>query len=1396
MRYFLPKNLWVIVANVLPKAVLSSKLMTSLDELCQVNQLTVGRVLNENFIKIYADIYINESRPDIVKKCEIFFEKSMEMTIHMRLRMSTKKTLEETLPFYNQSPKFVMEVLEKALGTKDPEEITKYIHEMLLCVMIYFELLLASPECERVVKKNVLLSLGHLIRMLGAACISPICFKIITLLKAAVEQTDQDLSEFCIQVWDILIRICHVKSLGPILSTIFVSLETFIDKYPDEVNGIYKYLIEDNTNLLSCHISNLFFIKKTRANDRIKRIVSQVMESQKLRDEADFRSNLQSLIRHMNSENSDLKIRVYCLQYITELFENNRDKLNEMICSQMSMDPLIEDLLRILVSNCKTTSSEILQLATAECLGELGAIEPSLQQQNYASQKEFPKTIHSEEFSKMALDQLCRSYQYKNDSRYIDALSLAIQSILKASKVTMDNRTDHVVWQALPEKMRSLLEPLITSSYIPKQTQPTDSHPIFLNSAQTSSDWAMHWAGTLIVNIPPGETRLLLESLKPSMKHNQYTTSIFLPFMLLHSLELSDPLPFENIVAEIQFIFNVMVGKNIIEKKNNERKPLFVKSFDFEPIEMKKKLAENDIKTVAMKIVRLIFEIFDFLENYVRTNASTNLKLNETIKILLNSFDLEEMAQVNYECGEYARALIYLEAKMKTVGEDQQKHLPFLTRIFAKLGSVDSVQGVQALKTSEWSLKEKILITNITGSHQDSVASCERLMQIGDEATMEHVKSMVSSYIALDQPETALLVYENMVKKLKNSPHQKLSIDVKAEPLWRLSRFDELDALLSESDVKKSTSWGVQCGKMLLKFRADDDGFFGELRNVRFALMKNLKISGSEQTAYGKNYQKIINLHLIAEFEKTEKALEKIKKSQTEHDAIGIVTNLIGEWNARLEFVEKNGEIEEPILGLHRIILNETKTRLHNIFGDINVGGLDCLINGEISNLWMQSTKLACKNKMYQQAQIYILNAEQYKPKELFLEKAKLSWLKNDQNGAFKILEMGVKEILGNNENAADLSLESKKLFSKGKMMIARYNAEAMNVEFETNKKLFKDAKIQGVENEKLFLLTADYMDRHYSSKDEGGKQTDMTEVMRAYYNSMICGNESVFQSMPRFLSIWLDKTAENRPAKEFVALNKLAEKAAEGLNPFYFYTAFSQLISRIGHPLPETFTVLKKILVKLIHNHPQQSLWFIVPMLKSSNTARAAKCKEILNGDLLKNHTMQLLIKDFNSLIDKFISLSFINVQRNEKVLSIQRALPALTRFLEENQSRIMIPFQSNLQLIRVCKQNTFKFNDNIVMIHKVKDKVDVMPSLQKPRKVTLVGNDGKEYPALFKPNDDCRIDQRFMEFSSVLKEFLHKDAESRRRQLTTRTYCVIPLNEKAGFIGEFLKLLMLKFP
>jgi hypothetical protein len=66
--------------------------------------------------------------------------------------------------------------------------------------------------------------------------------------------------------------------------------------------------------------------------------------------------------------------------------------------------------------------------------------------------------------------------------------------------------------------------------------------------------------------------------------------------------------------------------------------------------------------------------------------------------------------------------------------------------------------------------------------------------------------------------------------------------------------------------------------------------------------------------------------------------------------------------------------------------------------------------------------------------------------------------------------------------------------------------------------------------------------------------------------------------------------------------------------------------------------------------------------------------------------------------------------------------------------------------------------------------EEIEVMKSLQKPRKITLHGDDGNHYVFLGKPKDDLRKDARLMDFNAIINKLLKKNSESRKRQLRTQ--------------------------
>lgn len=61
----------------------------------------------------------------------------------------------------------------------------------------------------------------------------------------------------------------------------------------------------------------------------------------------------------------------------------------------------------------------------------------------------------------------------------------------------------------------------------------------------------------------------------------------------------------------------------------------------------------------------------------------------------------------------------------------------------------------------------------------------------------------------------------------------------------------------------------------------------------------------------------------------------------------------------------------------------------------------------------------------------------------------------------------------------------------------------------------------------------------------------------------------------------------------------------------------------------------------------------------------------------------------------------------------------------------------------------------------------VQVMASLQQPKRLSFLASDGKTYDFLCKSNDELRKDARMMEFCHMINKFLIKNATSRQQQL-----------------------------
>ncbi|KAI5273209.1 Dna-Dependent Protein Kinase Catalytic Subunit [Manis pentadactyla] len=80
--------------------------------------------------------------------------------------------------------------------------------------------------------------------------------------------------------------------------------------------------------------------------------------------------------------------------------------------------------------------------------------------------------------------------------------------------------------------------------------------------------------------------------------------------------------------------------------------------------------------------------------------------------------------------------------------------------------------------------------------------------------------------------------------------------------------------------------------------------------------------------------------------------------------------------------------------------------------------------------------------------------------------------------------------------------------------------------------------------------------------------------------------------------------------------------------------------------------------------------------------------------------------------------------------------------------------------------------------------ERVKVMDSIRKPKRIIIRGHDEREYPFLVKGGEDLRQDQRIGQLFEVMNVILSQDAACSQRNMQLKTYHVIPMTSRLGLI------------
>eukprot|EP01133_Synstelium_polycarpum_P000171 gene171-204_t len=96
-----------------------------------------------------------------------------------------------------------------------------------------------------------------------------------------------------------------------------------------------------------------------------------------------------------------------------------------------------------------------------------------------------------------------------------------------------------------------------------------------------------------------------------------------------------------------------------------------------------------------------------------------------------------------------------------------------------------------------------------------------------------------------------------------------------------------------------------------------------------------------------------------------------------------------------------------------------------------------------------------------------------------------------------------------------------------------------------------------------------------------------------------------------------------------------------------------------------------------------------------------------------------------------------------------------------------------------------TYRANEPIIRIQSFSPVLSVIPSKQRPRKLTIIGSDGLEYTFLLKGHEDLRQDERVMQLFGLVNTSLSANHETAKSHLSIRRFSVIPLSPNSGLIG-----------
>ncbi|KFY60649.1 hypothetical protein V496_05277 [Pseudogymnoascus sp. VKM F-4515 (FW-2607)] len=1212
------------------------------------------------------------------------------------------------------------------------------------------------------------------------------------------------------QAWGTMIRSFDDEEVSVMLETTFAIIiqhwQLFDTSTREYARKLIEYLLTKRFQTLGVNADLLPSLAQ------IPELQSCEERLVKMRSKPDVKQEYQIFSRRISHEHASV-----VTQGLTELATYLKKNQEFLQASAVSEQPekVVGELLRAILDACvqfNDSNRDVARLA-GECLGMIGCVD-SNRVETVRKRKEivvlsnFDGSADTTDFVLFILQEvLVKAFASATNPRAQGFFSYAMQELLRRCDFSVvvsqyrshqidtgDAEKLHKKWLGLPESVQMTLSPFLSSKYTvtAMATNPVQ-YPIF-QSTKSYNVWLRAFVLDLLQKPHNANASLIFDPLSRVIRIQDTSVANFLlPYTVLHSVALGSDQDRGDILGEILAILEHDTSTDSHNELNNVK---LCSEAIFRVLDYLARWAQEEKATLSLLSTRSNADTEDKSRRHLRL---------ELVGKLLSAIPAQIISRRAVECKSYARALFHWEAhirKVRTKNEPIPKSMLLrLQDIYTQIDEPDGIEGISAhlyvldidqqvlghRKAGRWTAAQSWYEIKLAENPSDTEAQVNLLDCMKESGQYD-----------------ALLNYVEGIEQSSSIVPKVLPFATEAS--WATSRWNMLEKYVAKAPVEIAGDFNVNIGRILLAFRDRDFNVFdAAIKSLREHIASSL--SADTTSSLGSCHDSMLRLHVLTELDMIAHSSDDASQRQ----------QVLFSLDRRLEVVGAYLNDKQYLLSLRRAAMQLSR----NTFTEAN-----------IASAWLTSARIARKGNSVHHSFNAVLHASKLGDDSAMIEHARLIWREGHHRKAIQSLQGAIDNNAFISHNQAPSELETGQegnrdqqnlLAARAHLLLAKWQDDAGQTHSTALRSQYQFAAKLSMTWERGHY----YLGRHYNKLLESEKTMASEQqilsylagemarlVIENYLRSLSYGTKYVYQTLPRILTLWLDlgmqitqpvdakygtkefaATLKSKQKEQIASIHLRFDKYIQKMPAYMFYTALPQIVARIAHPNQEVYQYLHQIIVKVVSTHPQQALWTLLAVTTSTQTERKTRGASILQTLFSSSKKLSPAGVDLKSMIQKGQRLSqqLLVACTAGDFPTNRTTFVSITKHLGFNPkhccpSPLAVPIESALTATLPTLADSVgshkAFSRDVITIDGFADEVMVLSSLQRPRKLTTRGSDGKLYGLLCKPKDDLRKDQRLMEFNSMINRSLKRDAEASKRQLYIKTYAVTPLNEECGII------------